>query len=79
MGPFRGIGSNKKEARNVASSKAIDFIFQKLAPFRKQWEFYHKVRRQTIFIVIFIYYVDRLIYLKTLTCPNQTLYPPYFL
>lgn len=42
MGPFRGIGSNKKEARNVASSKAIDFIFQKLAPFRKQWEFYHK-------------------------------------
>lgn len=36
MGPFHGRGANKKEARNDAAGKAVDFILGTLAPFRKK-------------------------------------------
>ncbi|GJQ14607.1 hypothetical protein GpartN1_g6398.t1 [Galdieria partita] len=37
MGPFYGKGTNKKEARNDASAKAVDYILYKVAPFVNHW------------------------------------------
>ncbi|GJD08714.1 hypothetical protein Gasu2_30020 [Galdieria sulphuraria] len=40
MGPFQGKGTNKKEARNDASAKAVDYILKKVAPFQKNRDSY---------------------------------------